>query len=68
MDLGIILAGIGFIGSVVVWGLRLEGRVNVQAQRVDDLKELINEKFNAANERLERIEHKIDSANGYGKH
>lgn len=58
-----IIAGAALVGGVGVWGLRLEGLVNLHKQRVDDLKELINEKFASTDGRLERIERKID-ANG----
>ena len=37
----------------VVWLVRLEGRINVGDQRFEDIQN-----------RLERIEHKLDSANG----
>jgi len=52
------------LGTAIFWGARLEGEVKVQKQRVDDLKELINEKFEANDARLERIERKLDVANG----
>lgn len=31
--------------GAVVFGVRQEGKINQQTQRVDDLKELINERF-----------------------
>ena len=55
------LLGIGamFVG-IIGWAFRLEGRVNTQAQQHCDLKEfiekLMNAKFEAMDQRLERIE------------
>lgn len=48
--------------GITVWSIRLEGRVNAQEQRYDDLKELINARFDASDNRLTRIEH---SMNGF---
>jgi len=42
--------------GVVVWGIRQEGRIHLQEQRVTDLKELINTRFDMTEQRLERIE------------
>lgn len=40
----------------VIWGVRLEGKVNLQDQRTTDLKELINARFDGTDQRLGRIE------------
>lgn len=40
-----ILALGAVIVGAVVFGVRQEGKINQQVQRVDDLKELINERF-----------------------
>ena len=48
--------------GVIVWALRLEGRINTADQKYLDLKELINTKFDSVSDRLERIER---SLNGY---
>jgi len=46
--------------GTIIWGLRLEGEVRTAKaltdQRHEDLKELINAKFDFAGQRLERIE------------
>lgn len=49
------------IGSLV-WGLRLEGEVKTAKQRHDDLKELIEVRFDATDARLERIEKALNGA------
>ena len=46
----------------VVWAVRLEGRVNTAIQRHEDLKELINTKFDAIEQRLDRIERALNGA------
>ena len=54
-----VVAGIAFMAQtigVVVWSVRQEGRINTQKQRIEDLKELINVRFDNSDERLERIE------------
>lgn len=54
-----IVVGLAFAGQTlgaVVWGVRQEGRINVQEQRIADLKELINVRFDGSDVRLERIE------------
>jgi hypothetical protein len=49
----------------IIWGVRLEGKVNLGDQRVTDLKELINQRFDSTDERLKRIER---SLNGHLRH
>ena len=54
-----VVVGLAFVGQTigaVVWGVRQEGRINVQEQRIADLKELINTRFDASDNRLDRIE------------
>lgn len=53
--------GLQLIG-IVVWGVRLEGKVNNQDQRYGDLKELINTQFDNVNGRLDRIERAMNGA------
>ena len=48
--------------GITVWSIRLEGRVNNLSQRQDDLKELINSRFDDIDARLSRIER---SMNGF---
>lgn len=76
MDLGTILAILGIVSTimgVVAWALRLEGRINtaekltetkdeLYMQKHNDLKELINSKFDTADNRLERIERALNGA------
>ena len=45
--------------AATVWFVRLEGRVNVLDQRFLDLKELIEQRFDAIDARLERIERHV---------
>lgn len=51
-----LMPAVGFVIGGLVWGLRLEGRVNTADQRFLDLKELINSQFSGMDRRLERIE------------
>ena len=54
-----IMAGFVFLVqtiTIVVWGVRQEGRISIEAQKIIDLKELINTRFDASDTRLERIE------------
>lgn len=44
----------------IVWGVRLEGKVNLQEQRTTDLKELINSRFDSTDGRLKRIENALN--------
>lgn len=46
--------------GIVVWALRLEGRVNTGEQRFNDLKELINTKFDGVNEKFEAQSSRFD--------
>lgn len=41
--------------TVIVWGLRLEGKVKVNEQVVIDLKELINTRFDALEKRIDKL-------------
>lgn len=61
----------GAIIGAVVFGVRQEGKINQQTQRVDDLKELINERFDGLaqvtlvskeglDRRLDRIEKSLN--------
>lgn len=63
----------GVVIAAVVFGVRQEGRINTQTQRVDDLKELIVQKFDglaevtlvsqsALDKRLDRIERTLNGA------
>ena len=52
----IITFGLAYVFAAVIWGIRLEGRVNVQEQRHADLRELISTRFDTVESRLERIE------------
>lgn len=51
--------------AVVGWAFNLSSRVSVQEQRHEDLLELISTRFDAVNDRLERIE---DAMNGAFRH
>ena len=57
----------------VIWGLRLEGRVNAIQQKIADkeetylskmagIKELISSKFDSVDSRLERIERSLNGS------
>lgn len=48
--------------GIAVWGIRQEGRISQTNQRIDDLKELINSRFDSSDQRLSRIE---SSMNGF---
>jgi hypothetical protein len=50
--------------GITAWGLRLEGRVNGLDQRTIDLEKLMNVRCDAIEQRLERIERKLDASNG----
>ena len=73
MELPIILYSISILTAVGIWGLRLEGKVNstdqkiefsdeITTQRMADLKELINTKFDDQSERLGRIERALNGS------
>lgn len=47
--------------TVLVWGLRLEGRVNTSEQRFEDLKELIEAKFDGLDEKQKVIHENADN-------
>ncbi len=57
-----------FLGStilgIVTWAFRVEGKLNLQSQKHDDLKdhlrELLDAKFDAVAIRLERIERSLN--------
>lgn len=53
--LGMALAGL-------IWGVRLEGRVNAHDQLFEERKQLANERHEDVKDRLERIEQKLDRA------
>ena len=58
-----IVAVIAFLSQtigVVVWGVRQEGRINVQEERLAALRDLINSRFDDADGRLERIERALN--------
>lgn len=42
--------------GAIIWGLRLESKVNVAEQRHNDLRELISVRFDGVEQRLDRIE------------
>lgn len=46
--------------GVLVWAIRLEGRVNMSDQKDLALKELIDSKFDAINDRLDRIDRSLN--------
>ena len=48
--------------GAVIWALRLEGRIDTSEARYNDLKELINTRFDDSGNRLDRIER---SMNGF---
>ena len=49
------------LGSII-YAIRLEGRVNTEAQKQIDLKELINTKLDSIDQRLGRIEQAMNGA------
>lgn len=57
---------VAFLGTVLIavigWAIRLESKVNVQDQKFDDLKELIEAKFDMIAQRLGRIETAMNGA------
>ena len=64
---------ISSVVASVIWGLRLEGRVNATQQKIADkeetyltkmagIKELINSKFDGVDSRLERIERTLNGS------
>jgi hypothetical protein len=61
---GIILFGLSILIGGLVWGVRLEGRVNATETRHEDLKdhlrEILDSKFATVNVRLDRIEHNLN--------
>lgn len=50
--------------ATVIWGVRLEGRVNTQEQltdqRFDGIKELLEAEFKSISQRLDRIERSMN--------
>ena len=50
------------IVGIIVWAVRLEGRINTADQKHLDLKELIEAKFEGLDNRLERIERALNGA------
>lgn len=65
MASAIITISLFVVGQVLVgltWAIRLEGKVNVQEQRVSDLKELINSRFDGTDARLQRIERTLNGS------
>ena len=57
----VIFAASSVFGAVI-WALRLEGRIDTSEARYNDLKELINTRFDDSGNRLDRIER---SMNGF---
>lgn len=68
-----ILFGISSLIGSIVWGLRLEGRVNAASQKIEDkdevyntkvngLRDLINTQFSGVDNRLERIERALNGS------
>jgi len=55
--------GVAVIG-MTVWAVRLEGRVNTQSARQDDLREFFGEKLEDLKKRLEQIDAKVERRNG----
>ena len=59
---GLVLFGVSAIGGIGVWALRLESRITANDVRHVDLKELIEVRFDAVDQRLERIEKALNGA------
>lgn len=58
---GIVLTLLGgTMLAIIPWAFRLEGRVNVQDVKQEDLKELILAKLQALDDRTKRIESRIN--------
>lgn len=57
---------ITLVVALIGWGARLEIKVATTAQQHEDLKELINSKFDGMDKRLERIERHVLNGS-YGK-
>ena len=49
--------------AIIAWAFKIESKVNVLAQQHDDLKELINTRFDASDSRMERIEKGLNGRN-----
>lgn len=60
-----ILFGIANFLVCLIWGLRLESRVNVAEQRHIDLRELIASQLGSIDQRLGRIEQAMNGALRY---
>ena len=59
------IAGVAFFTQavgVIVWSVRQEGKIKLQDQKIVDLKELINARFDASDTRLERIERSLNGS------
>ena len=54
--------GITSVFGIIVWGLRLEGKQMTAEVHHNDLKELINTRFDSIDQRLDRVER---SMNGF---
>lgn len=59
---GFLTIVIPIVFGAIIWSIRLEGRVNSADLRHADLKELLNEKFDAMDYRLERMERAMNGA------
>lgn len=46
--------------AVIAWAFKTESKINVLAQQYIDMKELINARFDASDDRMERIETRIE--------
>jgi ribosome-associated translation inhibitor RaiA len=59
IDIGMLTSwGIAVIG-MTVWAVRLEGRVNTQIARHDDLREFFDERLAKFDRQLDRIENRL---------
>ena len=57
---GIVLFVVATTIGGIVWGIRLEGQVKLQDQKIMDFKDLINTRFDDTANRLERIERALN--------
>ena len=67
LGIGASLCGtIATAASGVVWAVRQEGRINAHDQLFVTREKVADERHEDLKERLERIERKLDKANGKG--
>jgi hypothetical protein len=56
------------VGGGIIWGIRLEGRVNTHTTLFDEREKLATSRHDDLTNRLDRIEQKLDSHNGNTSH